>query len=35
MNKYINKYPADKHHNAMEGSNLMEKDHVGDSDADM
>jgi len=34
-NKYINKYRADKYRNVMERSNLMEKDHVGEFDADM
>jgi len=34
MNKYINKYPADKYRNVRESSNLVEKDHVGEFDAD-
>jgi hypothetical protein len=34
MNKYIDKYPAEKYRNVMESSNLMEKDRVGESDAD-
>ena len=34
INKYINKYPADKYRNVMENSNLMEKDRVGEFDAD-
>lgn len=34
MNKYINKYPADKYRNVMESSYLMGKDRVGGFDAD-